>query len=80
MENDGFNRIIKAYKLCHPNLKKTLLNFIEKTVELAFDLVDIPKLVALTISDITTIQEIAMKVFFRIYYYQGVWNMKIIEK
>ena len=55
IRNEGIGRIIKAYKFSHPSLHAIGIQMIEKCIELAFDFMDLPKLVSITISDITAI-------------------------
>ena len=61
LTNEGINRIVKSYKVHHPNMRNLLHRFIERTIDLAFEHIDVPRLVTLAICDITALQEIAMK-------------------
>jgi len=47
-------RIVKCYKVHHPSLRNILHRFIERVIDLAFVVIDLPKLVSLAICDITS--------------------------
>lgn len=61
LRNEGINRIIKSFKVHHPSMRSILQRFVERTVDLAFEVIEIEKLITLGICDITSLQEIAMK-------------------
>ena len=52
--NEYLMRIVKCYKVHHPSLRNILQRFIERVVDLAFVVIDLPKLVSLAICDITS--------------------------
>ena len=64
LRNEGLTRVVKAYKLHHPNLRHTLQRLIDRVLDLTFEHIEIARLINLTISDISSIQEVAMKVTY----------------
>ena len=61
LRNETLTRIVKCFKVHHPSMRNVLLRLIERIIDLAFPVIELPKLVSLAICDITSIQEIAMK-------------------
>ncbi|CDW91065.1 UNKNOWN [Stylonychia lemnae] len=59
--NETIMRIVKCYKVHHPSLRNILQRFVERVIDLAFVVIDLPKLINLAICDITSFQEVAMK-------------------
>lgn len=61
LRNELLMRIVKCYKVHHPSIRNILLRFVERVVDLSMPIIEIPKLVNLSICDITSFQEVGMK-------------------
>src|SRR4051794_35551527 len=61
LRNESIMRIVKSFKMHHPSMRNVLLQFVERVIDLAFDSVEVPKLVNLAISEVTSFQEVGMK-------------------
>lgn len=55
LKNEGINRILKSFKVHHPSMRNLLIRFIERTIDLAFEEIEISKLVNIALCDITSI-------------------------
>jgi hypothetical protein len=49
-------------------MRNIIIRFIERTIDLAFEEIEVAKLVNITLCDITSIQEIAIKVLHLLHY------------
>ena len=62
IKNDAMARTVRAYKYHHPSFRNTLVEFLYALVDKAgSDLLDVPSLVNLTLSEFPAIQECGMK-------------------
>ena len=61
LRNEGLTRLIKSYKLHHPSMRGILNRFLESTIDLQFERIEIQRLIQIAICDITSVQEIGMK-------------------
>jgi len=55
LSNETLIRIVKCFKVHHPTMRNVLLRLVERIIDLAFPVIELPKLVSLAICDITSI-------------------------